>query len=155
SFFLDKLSGKKCYLLCTRDQCIIWGDPPLYWTKLVLALLFVIGYKISTSMLSLKTNYAVYLVFKLRRGTTGFGSCCPLNASIKTTQGGEDPRLRRKDGWSETKMGEFFNEGGKKDELEIRLMDIESGRWKFGLIFEGIEIRPIPENIPMCFVISI
>ena len=45
--------------------------------------------KMSTSMLSQKTNYAAYLVFKLRRGATGFGSRCPLNASIKTTEGGE------------------------------------------------------------------
>nr|POF24279.1 f-box protein pp2-b10 [Quercus suber] len=106
-------------------------------------------------MLSPKTNYATYLVFKLRSRASGFGSRYPLNASITTTQGGEvyeqtvclsslarEPRLQRKDGWLEPKMGDLFNEGGKNDELEIRLREIESGRCKSGLVFEGIEIRP-------------
>uniref|UniRef100_A0A7N2MJU2 F-box domain-containing protein n=1 Tax=Quercus lobata TaxID=97700 RepID=A0A7N2MJU2_QUELO len=31
SFFLDKSSGKKCYLLTARDLCIIWGGTPQYW----------------------------------------------------------------------------------------------------------------------------
>ncbi|XP_075650337.1 putative F-box protein PP2-B12 [Castanea sativa] len=174
SFFLDKLSGKKCYLLSARDLCIIWGDTPPFWSWvskpesrflpksrfLQVAELdhlwwFDISCKISTSMLSPKTNYAAYLVFKLRSRASGFGSRYPLNASITTTQGGEvyeqtvclrslvrEPRLQRKDGWLEAKMGDFFNEGGKDDELEIRLREVESGRCKSGLIFEGIEIRP-------------
>ncbi|XP_065637206.1 uncharacterized protein LOC112040241 [Quercus suber] len=173
SFFLDKMSGKKCYLLSARDLCIIWGDTPFWsWVSkpesrflpksrfLQVAVLdlvwrFDIHCKISTSMLSPKTNYATYLVFKLRSRASGFGSRYPLNASITTTQGGEvyeqtvclsslarEPRLQRKDGWLEPKMGDLFNEGGKNDELEIRLREIESGRCKSGLVFEGIEIRP-------------
>nr|XP_023928908.1 putative F-box protein PP2-B12 [Quercus suber] len=176
SFFLDKMSGKKCYLLSARDLCIIWGDTPFWsWVSkpesrflpksrfLQVAVLdlvwrFDIHCKISTSMLSPKTNYATYLVFKLRSRASGFGSRYPLNASITTTQGGEvyeqtvclsslarEPRLQRKDGWLEPKMGDLFNEGGKNDELEIRLREIESGRCKSGLVFEGIEIRPTNE----------
>ena len=122
----------------------------------------------STSMLSLKTNYAAYLVFKLRSRANGFDDP-PFKASVGTIGGGEvyeqsvcldlgEPSLdgqillpeqphiscpkQRKDGWLEIELGEFFNEGGQDDELQIRLMEVEDGRWKSGLIVEGIEIRP-------------
>lgn len=32
SFAIDKLSGKKCYMLGARELSIIWGDTPQYWT---------------------------------------------------------------------------------------------------------------------------
>ena len=47
----------------------------------------------------------------------------------------------RKYGWFESKLGEYFNEGGE-NELQIRLMEVEVGTVKSGLIVEGIEIRP-------------
>jgi hypothetical protein len=31
SFAIDKLSGKKCYMLGARELSIIWGDTPQYW----------------------------------------------------------------------------------------------------------------------------
>lgn len=31
SFSLDKVSGKKCYMLSARDLIIVWGDNPTYW----------------------------------------------------------------------------------------------------------------------------
>ncbi|KAM3682950.1 hypothetical protein ACB098_12G110000 [Castanea mollissima] len=182
-FFLDKLSGKKCYLLSARDLCIVWGDTPQYWrwvspsesrfpevAELNYVWWFDIRGKMSTSMLSPKTNYAAYLVFKLRRRASGFNP--PPKASVGTTGGVEDykqtvclglparePRQqhqielspqqqhnshpkRRRDGWLEIKLGEFFNEGGEDDQLQIRLMEVEAGTGKSGLIVEGIEIRP-------------
>ena len=43
-------------------------------------------------------------------------------------------------------MGEFFNEGGEDDDLQIKLMGVEDGEWNIALIValkvEGIEIRP-------------
>ena len=131
---------------------------------------FDIRGKMSTSVLSPKTNYAAYLVFKLRRRASGFNP--PPKASVGTTGGVEDykqtvclglparePRQQhqivpslpqqhnlhpkqRKDGWLEIKLGEFFNEGGEDDQLKIRFMEVEAGTVKSGLIVEGIEIRP-------------
>ena len=131
---------------------------------------FDIRGKMSTSVLSPKTNYAAYLVFKLRTRASGFNP--PPKASVGTTGGVEDykqtvrlglparePRQQhqivpslpqqhnshpkqRKDGWLEIKLGEFFNEGGEDDQLQIRLMEVEAGIVKSGLIVEGIEIRP-------------
>ncbi|KAM3730755.1 hypothetical protein ACB098_12G110200 [Castanea mollissima] len=181
SFFLDKLSGKKCYLLAARDLSIVWGSTPEYWSwvslpesrfpevaELLDVCWFEICGKMSTSMLSPKTNYAAYLVFKFRSRNYGFDNP-PFKASVGTTGGGEayeksvcldlgEPSLDdqillpeqpqisclkpRKDGWLEIDLGEFFNEGGQDDELQIRLMEVEDGGWKSGLIVEGIEIRP-------------
>ncbi|KAK9993799.1 hypothetical protein SO802_023502 [Lithocarpus litseifolius] len=180
SFFLDKLSGKKCYLLAARDLSIVWGSTPMYWSwvslpesrfpevaELLDVWWFEICGKMSTSMLSPKTNYAAYLVFKLRSGACGFDDPS-FKASVGTIGGGEvyeqsvcldlgEPSLddqillleqphiscpkRRKDGWLEIELGEFFNEGGQDDELQIRLMEVE-GVWKSGLIVEGIEFKP-------------
>ena len=128
--------------------------------------------KMSTSMLSPKTNYAAYLVYKLREDAYGFDHL-PPTVSVGTTEGGEvckqtvflsQPRRQRwwrrqqqqqqqqqqhtshpsqrKDGWLEIKLGEYFNEEGKDYELQIRLLEGESRQWKRGLIVEGIEIRP-------------
>ena len=123
-------------------------------------------------MLSPKTSYTAYLVFKEWVTAFGFRNPPPA-ASIGITRGqfhkqlvcleldlpAEDPwswsqdhielqhyevasrPKQRKDGWLETELGEFFNEGGE-DELQISLMEVEAGTVKGGLIVEGIEIRP-------------
>ena len=49
--------------------------------------LFDISGKMSTSMLSPKTNYAAYLVYKLTKEAFGFDRP-PLRASVGTTGGG-------------------------------------------------------------------
>ncbi|XVF04808.1 hypothetical protein REPUB_Repub05bG0117400 [Reevesia pubescens] len=85
SFWLDKWSGKKSYMIAPRDLVIVWGDTPAYWDwsshlesrfKEVANLNHVwwleIRGKISTSKLSLDTNYTAYLVFKLREESFGF-----------------------------------------------------------------------------------
>ena len=54
--------------------------------------------------------------------------------------------LLRKDGRLEIELGEFFNEGGEDDELQIKLMGVEDGEWNTALTValkvEGIDIRP-------------
>ena len=121
-------------------------------------------------MLSPKTNYAAYLVFKRTDRAYGFDDP-PPRASVGTTGVGEvhqqtvglglsviEPNQhdqivpppqqhasrpkQREDGWLEIELGQFFNEGGENDELQIRLMKVEAGNVKTGLIVEGIEIRP-------------
>ncbi|VAI62865.1 unnamed protein product [Triticum turgidum subsp. durum] len=48
---------------------------------------------------------------------------------------------KRADGWLELELGEFLNEGGDDGEVSISLTETKSGRWKSGLIVQGIEIR--------------
>ena len=131
---------------------------------------FDINGKMSTSMLSPKSNYAAYLVYKLRSRTHGFNYHLPT-ASIGTTGGGEvyeqtvglglpavEPGQQdqvvlpqqqhtshpkqRNDGWLEIELGQFFNEGGEADELQFGLKEVKCLSVKSGLIVEGIEIRP-------------
>lgn len=78
SFSLDKRTGKKCYFLGARDLQITWSDTPQYWkwTSLpesrfpeVAELIHVwwldIRGKIRAGMLSPRTSYTAYLVYKL------------------------------------------------------------------------------------------
>ncbi|XP_057961062.1 putative F-box protein PP2-B12 [Malania oleifera] len=47
----------------------------------------------------------------------------------------------RADGWCEVELGEFFNNDGG-EEMEMSVKEVKSGRWKSGLVIQGIEIRP-------------
>ena len=124
----------------------------------------------STSILCPKTNYAAYLVYKLRRNAYRFGGH-PFKASVGTIGGGEvheqnvhlglpvmEPNQQdqivpppqqhtsrpkqREDGWLEIELGQFFNEGGEDDELQIKLMEVKANTGKTGLILEGIAMKP-------------
>ena len=121
-------------------------------------------------MLSPKTNYAAYLVYKLTEKAYGF-DYAPPTASIGTTGAGEvyeqtvsldlpivetgqedqvvlrqqqhtSRPKQRNDGWLEIQLGQFFNEGGEVDELQFGLKEVKVLNGKSGLIVEGIEIRP-------------
>ncbi|XP_058770651.1 putative F-box protein PP2-B12 [Vicia villosa] len=95
SFQLDKVDGKKCYMLSARSLFIVWGDTPRYWkwislpdsrfsevAELVSVCWFEIRGWINTSMLSPQTSYGAYLVFKATgSGTYGF-EYQPVEASI-------------------------------------------------------------------------
>ncbi|KAJ0014868.1 hypothetical protein Pint_21417 [Pistacia integerrima] len=85
AFFLDKRSGKKCYMISARDLMIAWGDTPEYWTwtslpgprfqevaELIDVCWLEIRGKISTCILSPGTDYTAYLVFKLTAESYGF-----------------------------------------------------------------------------------
>jgi hypothetical protein len=86
SFSLDKMSGKKCYMLAARELCITWGDTPMYWkwtslpesrfgevAELVKVCWLEIRGKISKRALSPGTTYAAYLVLlKSPEGMHGF-----------------------------------------------------------------------------------
>nr|XP_043633962.1 F-box protein PP2-B11-like [Erigeron canadensis] len=85
SFSLDKLSGKKCYMLAARDLSIVWGDTPRYWrwisipesrfaevAELKSVCWLEVHGTINTSMLSIDTRYAAYFVYKSTPNTYGF-----------------------------------------------------------------------------------
>ncbi|KAF3341143.1 F-box protein [Carex littledalei] len=56
----------------------------------------------------------------------------------------DDVRLprERQDGWLEVELGEFDSGDGIDGEVDMSFMEIKSGRWKNGLIVQGIEVRP-------------
>lgn len=110
--------------------------------------------KISTSMLSPRTNYAIYLVFQTNDKFYGFDGN-PLESSIGVVGGSFATQLiylypghdttsspARRDGWYEVELGDFFNEGGEDEELEMRIMEVKTKNAKYGLVVEGIEMRP-------------
>ncbi|CAK9142181.1 unnamed protein product [Ilex paraguariensis] len=94
SFTLNKWSGKKCYMLRARELSIAWKDGPQYWkwTSLPESRFFevaelravcwlAVGGKMQTQMLSPKTTYAAYLVFKPAENSRGLE--VPAKASVR------------------------------------------------------------------------
>ncbi|KAL4578861.1 hypothetical protein LXL04_014992 [Taraxacum kok-saghyz] len=85
SFWLDKRSGKKCYMLAARQLSIAASDSPHCWiwtpttesrftevAELIsVSLLEIVG-KITTSILSPNTTYVALLVFKTTPKAYGF-----------------------------------------------------------------------------------
>ncbi|KAJ4773572.1 F-box protein [Rhynchospora pubera] len=78
SFGLEKSSGARCYMLSARTLSIVWGDTPQYWrwislpdsrfsevAELINVHWLEIRGKIQCKLLSDKTKYAAYLVYKI------------------------------------------------------------------------------------------
>ncbi|KAG6703314.1 hypothetical protein I3843_07G074200 [Carya illinoinensis] len=85
SFFLEKRSGKKCFMLSPKELLVVWIENPSYWkwtslpdarfpdvAELISVCWLEIRGKISTCMLSPATLYATYLVFKPTTELYGF-----------------------------------------------------------------------------------
>ncbi|KAH7833787.1 hypothetical protein Vadar_009689 [Vaccinium darrowii] len=186
SFALDRESGKKCYTLPAREVAIAGKEDPRYWKWISLpeprfllpksrfseAAHLLSGWcldiwgRINTTMLSVNTSYAAYLIFKIA-DTWRTEFKFPLKASVTFVKEGEDeyeddksstvfltfqpfrrrgerengrlPQMRR-DGWMEIELGEFYNDEGDDGEVEMRLKELRE--WKAGLIVVGIEVRP-------------
>ncbi|KAM6544704.1 hypothetical protein CsatB_025440 [Cannabis sativa] len=177
SFGIDRESGKKCFMVGARKLEIIWGDTPHYWRWISLpesrfpevALLNVVWWlhvsaKLETKILSPKTTYTAYLVFKLEENQYNFDRR-PVELRIQL-EGREEmegfnvllkPPSRdninnnmtlipqdRGDGWKEIEMGHFFNEDGDHDLVLCTLKEVSCATSWSGLILEGIEFRPTP-----------
>ncbi|XP_006493716.2 putative F-box protein PP2-B12 isoform X2 [Citrus sinensis] len=175
SFALEKETGKKCYMVGARGLCIEWGSTANFWkwtslpksrfpevAELVYFWFFEVNARIETRILSNRTNYAAYLVFKFGKSTDGFGST--LLASGVYVEGINDeerqglfldpsrntPQLfhDRRDGWMEIEMGEFFNKNGDDGTLLCSLLDFDRFGTRHGLVIEGIELRPKKRLMP-------
>ncbi|ESQ31996.1 hypothetical protein EUTSA_v10004797mg [Eutrema salsugineum] len=173
SFWMEKRSGKKCFMLSARKLEITWADSPDIWSWIsipdsrfeeVAALGMIcsleIRGKISTSLLSKGTSYEAYLLFKEKEtGAFGFQNQ-PVKTSFGSTRNSllpnnrqeclvhtyKSPRPPREDGWLEIKLGEYyvgFDE--EEEELEMSMLEISYCDWKGGIIVQGIEIRPKAE----------
>ncbi|KAG1361502.1 F-box protein [Cocos nucifera] len=86
SFSLEKSSGATCYMLSARQLFIVWGGTPHYWTwhplpdsrfsevaELVNVCWLEIRGKIESRVLTPKTTYAAYLIFKVEQNSRGLG----------------------------------------------------------------------------------
>ncbi|KAL9408674.1 hypothetical protein AB3S75_047120 [Citrus x aurantiifolia] len=169
SFELEKETGKKCYMVGARDLCIGWGSTPSCWkwtslpesrfpevAELVYFWFFEVNARIETRILSHRTNYAAYLVFKFGKSTDGFRSTQLASAvyvegiNDKKRQGlfldpsRNTPKLfhDRRDGWMEIEMGEFFNKNGDGGTLLCSLFEFDRFGTRHGLVIQGIEFRP-------------
>ncbi|KAJ8616106.1 hypothetical protein MRB53_035478 [Persea americana] len=120
--------------------------------------------KIDAHLLSPKTTYKAYLVIKFGEQADGLdfphaetsvklGGHASNNVALlqrnetQAVSNRVDARVpqSRSDGWMEIEMGEFFNDEGEEGDIEMHLMEVKGGRWKSGLIVEGIEMRPVCE----------
>ncbi|TYI85909.1 hypothetical protein E1A91_D04G029600v1 [Gossypium mustelinum] len=171
SFWLEKVSGKKCYILSPKDLYIEWVNTPTYWrwvsipearfeevSELLSVCWFEIRGKISISRLSPMTLYKAYLVFKVH-DVYGF-DYYPVNLSVGLvgTNGSMrtaylDPEHVLTEQQSTPVEDEMFPkarvDGGCvcDGELEMTAIEIDGGNWKGGLIFQGIEIRAVTPNL--------
>ncbi|KAF9688918.1 hypothetical protein SADUNF_Sadunf01G0037900 [Salix dunnii] len=171
-FALEKHGGKKCYMIGARALSVIWGDEPSYWTwksvpdesrfSEVAELRYVWWLEVTgwidVKILSPKTTYAAYLVFKLTDWTSGFNEKrVELSVHFEGSAGKEKlhvfldvppgydmpPQPReRSDGWMEIEMGEFFSDNENDGCVRASLKEVDNYTTKNGLIIEGIEFRP-------------
>ncbi|GLT87617.1 hypothetical protein SLE2022_056930 [Rubroshorea leprosula] len=119
---------------------------------------FEIHRRINTRMLSPKTRYKVYLVFKLADETNGFGNE-PIKAAVLLAgaevskrevyvqaesgilgNGDQYPK-ERGDNWFEVELGETEFTSERGSDLEIRLQRYTPDPRR-GVIIQGMEIRP-------------
>ncbi|MCL7021888.1 hypothetical protein MKW94_017044 [Papaver nudicaule] len=123
--------------------------------------------KLEMRLLSPNTFYAAYLVIKFKQDVYGFdyepvtanievvgrvgGSnsvWCSKNRQIHLSpNGGQGHHFARKrgDGWMEVEMGHFYNgelEDGESREVHMSVLETERLGAKYGLIVQGMEVRP-------------
>nr|XP_048334016.1 putative F-box protein PP2-B12 isoform X2 [Ziziphus jujuba var. spinosa] len=139
SFAIDKNSGKKCYLMGARRLAIIWGSSPQYWQWISLRSSRWHRYQFHEKPVTVQVNF---------EGDDeihgeGYGSRevllgPPENGNMQLPCG-----VYRGEGWMEVESGEFFNDGGEgHGVVAFSLMETDNYTCKFGLIVEGIELRP-------------
>ncbi|KAF3665634.1 putative F-box/kelch-repeat protein-like [Capsicum annuum] len=177
-FWLDKTNGKKCYLLSARQLTISFSDNQFSWEHTFDAdsrfpevaflnnvdLLDIRG-RIGTRVLSSRTNYAAYLVFKVSERYHGLESTKArvrfvnqeseyeaVDRATTVILAARTPRNlkgrlpeKRTDGWLEVEIGKFYNgeSGDDNGDVEARLLDSRPFHAKCGLMIEGVEFRPI------------
>ena len=108
---------------------------------------------INSRMLSKKTYYATYIVFRIAENSWGLDF--PLKALMKIgnftnqrivclnpSRDGDEDSPESIDGWMKLNIGEFYCDDGEEGDLVFALQEIKLDE-KSGLIFEGIELRPL------------
>ncbi|CAA0354708.1 unnamed protein product [Arabidopsis thaliana] len=183
SLWIEKANAKRCIMISAMNLAIAWGNSPQSWrwipdpqarfetvAELLEVCLFEIRGRINSCVLSPRTRYSAYIVYKKLNICYGFENVavevvvgvvgqdleesCRRYICFDETMDEQFRRRdrgknlvkpeRRKDGWMEIKIGEFFNVGGlmNYDEIEMVALEAKQRHWKRGLIIQGIEIRP-------------
>ncbi|KAL8527917.1 hypothetical protein ACS0TY_005651 [Phlomoides rotata] len=168
TFWVDKYTNKKCYMLSARELSITWSSNSLCWcwktlphsrfpeaVELIMVHWLEIKGKINTRKLSPNTTYAAYIVLEINVSRAFGLSAVPTEVSIEVgdyktggricmnrDEGVERVIHKRGDGWLEVKLGEFCNYGCEK-EVKMEFREIKGQQLKGGLVVEGIELRPI------------
>ncbi|XP_022849413.1 F-box protein PP2-B10-like [Olea europaea var. sylvestris] len=177
SFHIDKTTGKKCYMIGPVEissGSILMVVVMLYGWRLTPhadsrfstvveqrhVLHLDIWGKIETQMLSPKTHYAAYLVYRL---DMSYMENRPAKGIIKFENLDEDHDAERRatalhlqpglvgkslqtavsrpDGWMEVQLGMFYNDVGDNGPVEARLLGSFERLINY-LVIEGIEFRP-------------
>ncbi|XP_065023408.1 F-box protein PP2-B11-like [Musa acuminata AAA Group] len=177
SFHLERSTGGKCYMVPSSSMWMAWRDVWRHWrwishsdsrfgevTELVSVCWLEMTGSIDSGLLSKKTWYTAYMVFKLASGAYGLNSP-PQKVSVSlgtyssdsfiTLQQDDDDddddqeeedekgkRNLRDDGWMEIELGDFYNDEGDKGEVSIHLRQYEALHFKHGLLIDGLEFRP-------------
>ncbi|XP_074585642.1 putative F-box protein PP2-B12 [Curcuma longa] len=94
SMWLERSTGAKCYMISARELSIVWGDTPQYWrwislpdsrfpevAELVNVCWLEIRGHVQCKLLTPKTTYAAYLIFKLADWSRGL-DYPPQEASV-------------------------------------------------------------------------
>ncbi|KAF3457657.1 hypothetical protein FNV43_RR02315 [Rhamnella rubrinervis] len=123
---------------------------------------FKIVGRIETNILSQKTTYTAYFVYKLEENSSGFHlpitkrvyfkgqgesnrdeSTCTLDIRDPTPPPLDRHNLPqvRGDGWMEIEIGEFYNDCGDAGLVICRLYGLRAVLYS-GIVVEGIELRP-------------
>ncbi|GLJ20927.1 hypothetical protein SUGI_0382010 [Cryptomeria japonica] len=181
-FWLQRPTGKVCYLLSSRELSIVWGDDERYWgwspgevanssftevAEVKKVAWFEVKSKFDCRLLSPNTDYSLSFLIKFGPRPIGW-NVLPLKFSITTVEGDEvksgrllrdregasiDPNLKiaplnyQSNGWIEVVAGEFTVKAYTDSEVpryvEFSMKEVDSGRWKSGLFFDGVRIQPI------------
>ncbi|XP_030458903.1 putative F-box protein PP2-B12 [Syzygium oleosum] len=153
SFALEKWSGKKCYMIGSRDLSIVWGDAPRSWrwsslhvsrfpevAELLRVCWLEVHAKMETRLLSADTYYAAYFIFKFVHENYGFENR-PVEVSIFSGSMGErsnifldpDGRLRQQCQTARERYSHVFREASAAGLVQAREKQIPRDRgdgWK-------------------------
>ncbi|XP_019085381.1 PREDICTED: putative protein PHLOEM PROTEIN 2-LIKE B4 [Camelina sativa] len=126
--------------------------------ELLVEVPFKISGVMNTQILSPKTCYSAYIVYKTR---DRFHGLKPIGVGFigqgtRVTKRWERKNLikleEREDGWMETELGEFFTDFDC-EETVLSIIEIDYAYWKRGLIIQGIDIRPTKYRKRGCMIL--
>lgn len=118
---------------------------------------FEVRGSLEAKLLSPKTKYAVFFLFKFEEPLDGFNdryvefsvsyegstNSSPKRVILDPPEIGDTGVQQRADGWMEVEMGDFFNENEDGGLVEFRIWETNCDYLKEGIVVEGVEFRPI------------
>lgn len=171
-YWLDPATGEGCFVKSARALSIVWGDDERYWRWAPqpdswfpegACLENVCWLEVRGELEAVFMPGAYTVSFRVRFTDAFHGwTRSPVNFSLSTTDGQhvESQRflqgvqtniesrsvrvtpLRQLGHWMELDVGEFLVESEMRLKVQFRMMEIQGGRWKRGLVLDGVKIQP-------------